>query len=127
MIQSSPARRILLAGLVALGLGSAWAAAPCGTLLASYLEPHDGKVLPCLVDLQEAGLCFRVPGMTLESVTRTLDGHLQASGVARPQWSTTSGANGTTIHAPSGERLEIVIAADGPFATTGTCRIMPLR
>lgn len=121
------ARRIVLAVLFALSFGIASAAAPCGTLLANYLEPHDGEVLPCLVDLQEAGMCFRVPGMTLESVTRTLDGHLQSHGVVRPDWASTSGANGTFIHAPGGERLEIVIAADGPFATTGTCRLVSVR
>lgn len=108
-------------------MGGASAAVPCGVLLASYLESHEGEVRPCLVDLQENGMCFRVPGMTLESVTRTLDGHLQEQGVPRPDWTTTSGGNGALVSAPGGDRLEIVIAADGPFATTGTCRIVPER
>lgn len=72
-------------------------------------------------------MCFRLPGMTLESATRTLDAHLQSRGVRRPEWTSTSGANGTFVLGPAGERLEIVIAGDGPFATTGTCRIMPAR
>lgn len=127
MIRRTVPRRILLAVLSAIVLGAAFAAAPCGVLLGSYLEPRGGKVLPCLVDLQEAGLCFRLPGMTLESATRTLDGHLQANGATRPEWISTSGANGTFLVGPDGERLEIVIAADGPFSTTGTCRIMSVR
>lgn len=117
-------RRSLVALAAALSLGVAGAAAPCGVLLAGYLGPAGGTVLPCLVDLQEQGLCFRLPGTTLDAATRTLDAHLQAQGVARPEWTTRSGANGTIVQALSGERLEIVIAAEGPFTTSGTCRIV---
>lgn len=117
-------RRRLAPLVVALSLGVASAAAPCGVLLAGYLGPAGGEVVPCLVDLQEQGLCFRLPGTTLDAATRTLDAHLQAQGVPRPEWTTRSGANGTLVPAVTGERLEIVIAAEGPFTTRGTCRIV---
>lgn len=127
----SPIRRLRLALrrrlaplVVALSLGVASAAAPCGVLLAGYLGPAGGTVVPCLVDLQEQGLCFRLPGTTLDAATRTLDAHLQARGVPRPEWTTRSGANGTVVSAGTGERLEIVIAAEGPFTIRGTCRIV---
>lgn len=120
-------RRRLASLLAALSLGVASAAAPCGVLLSGYLEPAGGTVVPCLVDLQEQGLCFRLPGTTLDAATRTLDAHLQAQGVARPAWTTRSGANGTTVQGLAGERLEIVIAAAGPFTIRGTCRIVPER
>jgi hypothetical protein len=120
-------RRRLAFLLAVLSLGVASAAAPCGVLLAGYLGPAGGTVVPCLVDLQEQGLCFRLPGTTLDAATRTLDAHLQAQGVPRPEWTTRSGANGTTVPALTGELLEIVIAADGPFSTSGTCRIVPER
>lgn len=113
--------------VVAALLGGASAAAPCGVLLSEYLETAEGTTLPCLVDLQESGMCFRLSGMTLDASTRTLDAHLQAQGVPRPEWLTTAAANGTVVVAGSGDTLEIVIAADGPFATSGTCRIVPER
>lgn len=119
--------RVVLSLLASLTLTLAAAAAPCGSLLSTYLEPNGGEVLPCLVDLQEAGLCFRLPGITLETATRTLDAHLQEQGVPRPVWTSTRGANGSLLAGPGGDRIEIVIAQEGPFATTGTCRIMPDR
>jgi hypothetical protein len=118
-------RAFVLALVLAMGVASA--AAPCGVRLGGYLESTGGTVVPCLVDLQESGLCFRLSGTTLDTATRTLDAHLQAQGVPRPEWISTAAANGTVVPGPGGERLEIVIAADGPFATTGTCRILPER
>lgn len=120
-------RRSLSSLCLAVALGGASAAAPCGVLLSEYLETAEGSTRPCLVDLQENGLCFRLPGMTLDAATRTLDAHLQAQGVPRPEWRTTVAANGTFVVAGSGDTLEIVIAADGPFATSGSCRIVPER
>jgi hypothetical protein len=122
-----PIRRSLTALAVVLALGLAAAAPPCGMLLSGYLEAGEGRVVPCLVDMTENGLCFRLPGVTLDAATRTLDAHLQAQGVPRPEWITTPAANGTQVPGPNGASLEIVIAADGPFATTGTCRIVPER
>lgn len=110
-----------------MALAVASASAPCGVLLSGYLESNGGTTLPCLVDLQENGVCFRLPGMTLDASTRTLDAHLQAHGVPRPEWVTTEAANATVVPAANGDRLEIVIASDGPFATTGACRIFPER
>ena len=120
-------RRSLTAVLVAALLSFAAATPSCGMLLSGYLESGEGRVVPCLVDLTENGLCFRLPGLTLDAATRTLDAHLQDKGVPRPEWITTPAANGTLVPGPNGASLEIVIAADGPFATTGTCRIVPER
>jgi len=120
-------RRIVRAVAFTALAGAASAAAPCGMLLSSYLESQQGSVRPCLVDLQENGLCFGLRGTTLDAAIRTLDAHLQALGVERPWWSSTTVANATEIVGPSGERLEIVIAMDGPFATIGSCRIVPER
>lgn len=103
------------------------AAAPCGRLLASYLEAEGGSLAPCLVDLQENGLCFALPGRGLDMSVRTLDAHLQASGVPRPVWEAGLVAEATRFDGPGGDRLEIVLAASGPFETTGTCRIVPER
>lgn len=121
------ARRTVMSLLLSLVLGVAAASAPCGALLASYLEPHDGEVVPCLVDLQEAGLCFRLPGMTLETATRTVDAHLQAQGTTRPAWSSSASGNAAVVVTSAGDRVEVVVAHDGPFATGGTCRLVPER
>jgi len=110
-----------------MALAGALAAAPCDVLLSGYLEASGGATQPCLVDLQEKGVCFRLPGMTLDAATRTLDAHLQAQGVPRPDWVTTVAANSTVVPAANGDRLEIVIAADGPFETRGACRIFAER
>ena len=112
---------------VSLLVGTAAASPACGVLLSGYLEPHDAEVVPCLVDLQEAGLCFRLPGMTLESATRTLDAHLQEQGVSRPAWEGGRGTNGSVVITPGGDRLEIVIATASAFATTGSCRVVADR
>ncbi len=127
MTVPSRIRRSLSCLVAVLALGGVTAAAPCDALLVDYLDTAGGSTLPCLVDLQESGMCFRLPGMTLDAATRTLDAHLQARGVPRPEWRTTEAANGTVVPAASGDTLEIVIAADGPFATMGTCRIFPER
>lgn len=108
-------------------LSVAVASASCGAVLGGYLEPHDGEVVPCLVDMQVAGLCFRLPGMTLETATRTVDAHLQARGTTRPEWVSNGSSNGSTVVTSAGERIEIVVARDGPFATSGTCRGVPER
>jgi hypothetical protein len=120
-------RRPLTAVFVAALLGLAAAAPPCGMLLSRYIEVAEGRVVPCLIDMTENGLCFRLPGVTLDAATRTLDAHLQNQGVPRPEWITTAAADGTLVPGPNGASLEIVIAADGPFSTTGTCRIVPER
>ncbi|MEX2501560.1 MAG: hypothetical protein WD336_04230 [Trueperaceae bacterium] len=115
--------------LIVLLSGTALAAAPCGELLSTYLADRDGSTVPCLVDLQENGFCFRLPGSTLDATIRTLDAHLQEQGVLRPEWVTSENGNRTRV--PSGNggsvTIEIVIAYDGPFATSGACRIVPER
>ncbi|MDZ7799760.1 MAG: hypothetical protein U5K81_03055 [Trueperaceae bacterium] len=117
--------RWLLSSLASLLLaGMAGAAPPCGVLLGGYLEDHDGEVVPCLVDLQEDALCFGLEDMTVNTATRTLDAHLQAQGVPRPVWDTTPAGNATRVNTESGDRLEVVLAADGAFTTMGTCRIV---
>lgn len=105
----------------------ALAAAPCGRLLSGFLERMEGTVVPCLVDLQENGLCFELPGTGLDMVVRSLDAHLQASGVERPAWEAGPVAEATRFVGPSGDRLEIVLVAPGPFDTAGSCRIVPDR
>lgn len=117
--------RWLTSSLASLLLaGMAGAAPPCGALLGGYLEDHDGEVVPCLVDLQEDALCFGLNDMMVDTATRTLDAHLQAQGVPRPSWETTAAGNATRVSTEGGDRLEIVIAADGAFTTVGTCRIV---
>jgi hypothetical protein len=120
-------RRAARATLLLLVASTALAAAPCGQLLAGFLERLGGKVAPCLVDLQENGLCFELPGTGLDMAVRSLDGHLQASGVPRPVWEAGPVAEATRFVGPSGDRLEIVLAATGPFETVGSCRIVPER
>ncbi len=128
----SRARRAALravAVVAVVGSGTALAAAPCGELLASYLAERSGEMRPCLLDLQESGFCFVLGGTTLETATRTMDAHLQAYGVARPEWITTESGNRTRVPGGNGGSvtLEVVIAHDGPFATRGACRIVPER
>jgi hypothetical protein len=120
-------RRAVRATLLAAVASSALASAPCGQVLAGFLERLEGTVVPCLVDLQENGLCFELPGTGLDMAVRSLDGHLQAFGVARPFWEAGPVAEATRFAGPSGERLEIVLAATGPFDTIGACRIVPER
>ena len=120
-------RRAVAVATVVLATTVASAAAPCGRLLASYFEAEGGSTLPCLVDLQENGLCFVLPGRGLDMSVRTLDAHLQTSGVVRPHWEAGLMAEATRFETPGGERLEIVLSSSGPFETMGTCRIVPER
>ncbi len=120
-------RRAVRTTLLLTVASSALAAAPCGQLLAGFLEGLEGSVVPCLVDLQENGLCFELPGTGLDMAVRSLDAHLQASGIARPSWEAGPVAEATRFVGPSGERLEVVLAATGPFDTVGACRIVPER
>ena len=125
-------RRVVLRAIAIVavaGSGAALAAAPCGEWLASYLAERSGEVRPCLLDLQESGFCFVLPGTTLETATRTLDAHLQAYGAPRPEWITSPSGQRTRLPGGNGNSvtLEVVIAHDGPFATRGACRIVPER
>jgi hypothetical protein len=119
--------RAVRATLLVAVASSALAAAPCGQLLSGFLDRLDGTVAPCLVDLQENGLCFELPGTGLDMAVRSLDGQLQAAGVPRPFWEAGPVAEATRFVGPSGDRLEIVLAATGPFDTVGSCRIVPER
>ena len=76
-------RRSLTALVVWLLLGFAAAAPPCGMLLSTYIEGAEGRVVPCLVDMTENGLCFRLPGVTLDAATRTLDAGARCPPVPR--------------------------------------------
>lgn len=112
--------------LVALA-GGALAAPPCEALLEGFLARDAVAERPCLVDLQERGVCFAVEGTTLESSLRQFDAYLQGSGVPRPTWVTHEGTHAARVEAPAGDRLELVLAENGPFDTLGSCRMVPER
>lgn len=120
-------RRAVVAFVVTLTASAALASVPCSMLLAGYLEQTEGVVEPCLVDLQESGLCFGLPGTGLSMAVRTLDGYLQTLGMPRPYWEAGLLAEATRFDGPSGDRLEIVLSGLGPFDTLGACRIVPER
>lgn len=120
------ALRLATAFLVALG-GVAVAAAPCGALLGEHLEQASITLAPCLVDMQETALCFKQPGTTVEYALMQMDAYLQERGISRPVWESSETAHAAQFRVNSGDVLEIVLAADGPFATMGSCRIVPER
>lgn len=114
---------------VAATVTLAWASAgaPCRALISPYLEAQNGTTIPCLVDLQEQGLCFNLDQQALTASVRSFDGYLQDRGVASPAWQPSRLAELTVVEASSGDRLEIILAQDGPFGTHGTCRVLPER
>lgn len=120
-------RQQTLALLLMVSLSVVAAAAPCRALLSPYLEEHDGLTVPCLVDLQEQGVCFDLPQQALATTVRSFDGYVQDRGVTPPAWQPSQLAELTVIEVASGDRLEIVFAADGPFGTHGICRVLPER
>ena len=120
-------KQLTVAVVVMVSLAVATAAAPCRALVSPYLEAQGGIVVPCLVDLQEQGVCFNLPQQALPTTVRTFDGYVQERGVTAPAWQPSDLAELTVIEAPSGDRLEIVFAADGPFGTHGICRVLPER
>jgi hypothetical protein len=114
---------------IAAAVTLAWASAgaPCRALISPYLEAQNGTTTPCLVDLQEQGLCFNLEQQTLTATVRNFDGYLQDRGVASPVWQPSRLAELTVVEVSSGDRLEIILAQDGPFGTHGTCRVLPER
>lgn len=125
--RSAVGRGLVVTLAVALAPLAAWASAPCEMLLATYLVEREAEVQPCLVDLQESGLCFEVPGTGLGMIVRTLDNHLQTLGVPRPVWEPGLMSEATRFDGPTGDRIEIVLSALGPFETIGSCRVVPQR
>ena len=109
------------------GAGVASAAAPCGALLGVYLEQPSVQLAPCLVDLQETALCFKQSGTTVEYALMQMDAYLQERGIPRPVWESSETAHAARFWVVSGDVLEVVLAADGPFSTMASCRIVPQR
>ena len=120
------ARVVRTVAIAVLG-ATAWAAPPCEALLEGFLVRDAVIERPCLVDLQERGVCFALEGTTLESSVRQFDAYLQTTGIARPTWASHEGTHATRVVAPPGDRVELVLAEHGPFATLGSCRLAPAR
>lgn len=119
--------RIIVASVMLSFASTVVAAAPCGALLGTYLERSEAILQPCLVDMQATTLCFTEPSVIPEVALQQLDAYLQERGVLRPEWTSNDTAHATRFAMPNGDVLEIVVASDGPFATLGTCRVVPQR